>query len=284
MSSLEVRDLTVEVPTRQGSFLLLRDLTFSLPENDFGTVIGPLGCGKTGLLKTLAGMLRPHPSSTLSLGRRPLSELRRGEVSYVPEGGALVPWRTVEGNVGLALEILGPRSPEDKRRVRQALTLVGLRDYEDLYPHQLPSGLEARVALARGLISDPSLLLLDEPFIPYDSTRMALDLWLQDLWMKSKRTVLLATHDVVEAILLSDRVIVLEGPPGRVKEIRLVELPRPRTLEMVLSPDFLRAVELLRAALPTPRDILSAPPRPRPKGSAGRIQKPSKLWDPRSLL
>ncbi len=247
---IEVSDLTVKFPLEHRVVHALDGVSFAIAENEFVALIGPSGCGKTTVLNVLAGVVAPTHASRITLGGRPLEAVPRGTVGYVFQDPILLPWRTIEDNVRLPLEVLGQQAPEHQRRVGELLALVGLTNFARGYPKQLSGGMKQRAGIARGLVFNPSLLLMDEPFAALDEiTRTGLNTWLQDLWLKTRKTVILVTHNVLEAVFLADKVIVMAANPGRIKEILPVNLPRPRTLEMFSSPEFVKEAATIRESL-----------------------------------
>jgi NitT/TauT family transport system ATP-binding protein len=231
----------------------LDGVTIDVPHGQFTSVIGPSGCGKSTLLRIIGGLLKPASGSARIQGEAPREAQRRHEIGFVFQDPALLPWRTVAGNVRLPLEIDGLR-----RRgadTESLLDLVGLREFRDYYPHQLSGGMQGRVALARALAIDPSLLLMDEPFGALDEiTRAAMRYELLRIRASqaesaASKTVIFVTHSITEAVVMSDRVIVLNGRPGRVTGDIDIELPRPRTQEIERSGPFLDYVDHLRGLL-----------------------------------
>jgi NitT/TauT family transport system ATP-binding protein len=247
---IDVAGLTVRFALPDREVQALEDVSFTIAENELVALIGPSGCGKTTILNVLAGLVPPTRVGRLRLGGQPLDAVPRGRVGYVFQDPILLPWRTIAKNVRLPLEVLGLTSAQDERRVDELLALVGLSDFAQGYPRQLSGGMKQRAGIARGLVFDPALVLMDEPFGALDEiTRTGLNTWLQDLWMKTQKTVLLVTHNVLEAVFLADKVIVMAALPGRIKEVLPVDLPRPRTLEMFSRPAFVEQAALIRESL-----------------------------------
>lgn len=205
----------------------LKDINLTVQENEFVSIIGPSGCGKSTLLMIVAGLYEMTGGRVL-LDGRPVQGpgLDRGVVF---QEFALFPWMTVRDNVCFGLEMKGV-PPEERRAVADRyLHLVGLAGFETTYPHRLSGGMKQRVAVARALASDPDLLLMDEPFGALDAqTRANLQQMLVDVWSKTRKTVLFVTHSLREALLLSDRIIVMSSRPGRIISEEVVDLPRPR--------------------------------------------------------
>ena len=225
-----------------GGRSILKDIGFSVGRGEFACVIGASGCGKTTLLRLLAGLLTPT-SGTVRLGGEPVATPSQ-EVAVVFQdySRALLPWRTATGNVSLALEAMGVPAPERAQRIAPLLAKVGLADHAEKYPSQLSGGMQQRLQIARSLAQDPSVLLMDEPFGALDAmTRQSLQDEVLRIAAERQATVLFVTHDLEEALYLGDRVIALYSNPGRVARIVEIPLPRPREpLATREHPDFLR--------------------------------------------
>jgi NitT/TauT family transport system ATP-binding protein len=205
----------------------LRDISLLVEPGEFVAIVGPSGCGKTTLLNLVGGLLEPTGGGILVGGSAP----RAGApyLGYLFARDCLLNWRTAAGNVALPLEIRGVARKEREQRVMATLTAVGLRDFVHSYPAQLSHGMRQRVALARMLVTEPTTLLLDEPFSALDAqTRLLMHSRFLAIWERHRSTVLLITHDLGEAITLADRVIVLSRRPGRIKVEFRVDIPRPR--------------------------------------------------------
>ena len=227
----------------------LADVSFDVAEGEFVSVIGPSGCGKSTLLRIIGGLLTPTAGRVEIGGHDPRQAQAAKEIGFVFQDPALFPWRHVLANVRLPLQVA--RLPQRAGPEPEALLdLVGLGEFTQYYPHQLSGGMQQRVALARALVFNPSLLLMDEPFGALDEiTRSALRYELLRIWEVTKKTALFVTHSTAEAIILSDRVVVLSARPGRVRAIIDIDLPRPRREEMERSPDFLDYAYRLRSHL-----------------------------------
>jgi NitT/TauT family transport system ATP-binding protein len=239
--------------------LALQRATLKVAAGEFVAVVGPSGCGKSTLMKVVTGLWPATAGSVLVSGREVTGPLSIVGMAF--QNPTLLPWRTTLANVMLPLEIVKPHCARLKReraayeaKARDLLALVGLKGFEDHFPWQLSGGMQQRASLCRALIHDPSLLMLDEPFASLDMfTREELWLALQDLWLARKPTVILVTHDLREAALLSDRVLVMSARPGRIIAERIVELPRPRTLAMTYEPYSVALVHELREHISSAR-------------------------------
>ena len=231
-----------------GSLHALQDLSFSVAPQEFVCVLGPSGCGKTTLLRALAGLLRPTGGEIEYQGHR-LDGPQSG-IGLVFQKANLMPWRNVLDNILLPLEILGTPRPAALEQVRQLVGLVGLQGFENSLPRQLSGGMAQRVALARALVQDPSLLLLDEPFGSLDAlTRERMGAELLRIWQNRRKTVVMVTHSISEALLLADRVLVLTPRPGRLCLDLPVTLPRPRSEETRYLPEFSELSRQARTAI-----------------------------------
>ena len=226
----------------------LAEASFSVALNEFVSIIGPSGCGKSTLLRILAGLVSPTSGRVL-LDGEPLREPQR-KIGFVFQHANLMPWRTALRNVMLPLEIQAVPRAEAERKARELLELVGLTDFADALPRDLSGGMRQRVALARAFVYDPEVLLLDEPFGALDAlTRERMNWELLRIWEVRRKTVLMVTHDIQEAVFLSDRVLAMTPLPGRMKREVNIDLPRPRTQEDLYSPRFLTLARTLRDSL-----------------------------------
>ncbi len=221
-----------------GPMRALDGVSFTVPQGQITTVVGPSGCGKTTLLRLVAGWLSPSSGRTLYRGRE-VRGLNVG-VGFVTQDSNLFPWATALANVEFPLTVRGVPAAERRERARDWLNTVGLSGFENNYPAQLSGGMQKRVSIARTFIYEPDVILLDEPFGALDAqTRMTLHHQLLQLWQKRRMTMLFITHDLVEAITLSDHVVVMTKRPGRVKEQYRIPLSRPRNVfEIYLEPGF----------------------------------------------
>ncbi|MBI4233115.1 MAG: ABC transporter ATP-binding protein [Chloroflexi bacterium] len=227
---------------------VLEDVEFYADEGEFVSIIGPSGCGKSTLLNIIAGLEEPT-WGTVWLDGAPSSR-RLGTAGYMHQKDLLLPWRTVLHNAVLGLEVQGVPRGEARRRALALMEPFGLKGFEGAYPHALSGGMRQRAALLRTALADKPVLLLDEPFGALDAlTRAAMQAWLLGLWQSLQKTIVLITHDVEEALLLSDRVYVMTPRPGRVRQVFHVPLPRPRTYQAVTSEAFARMKASLLVSL-----------------------------------
>jgi NitT/TauT family transport system ATP-binding protein len=212
---------------RKPGLVALHNVSFSVRNNEFVCLLGPSGCGKTTLIRVIAGLIRPDRGEIRVDGKAVTAPGRDRCMVFQQFG--LLPWRTVLGNVEFGLEIEGVGRDERQRVAREYLTLVGLTGFEDYYPHQISGGMQQRVGIARALSKQPDILLMDEPFGAVDAqTREQLQEELLKIWAKTNNTVIFVTHSIDESIYLSDRVIIMQSRPGRIKEEVKIDLPRPR--------------------------------------------------------
>jgi NitT/TauT family transport system ATP-binding protein len=244
MSNIQVVDLSVALGEGAETVWALRALSFDVENGQFVSIIGPSGCGKTTLLRVLSGVLRP------TRGRIELGGAT--EQGMVFQEDSLLPWRTVIDNVAFGLRIRGVDRRQRYEVAKRYIDLVGLTDFEKRYPYELSGGMKQRVNLARALAIDPDFLLMDEPFASLDSqTRELMQLELLRIWQRARKTVVFVTHQIDEAVYLSDRVIVLSSRPGRVKEELEIDIARPRDLDVKRTIPFMTYVDriwkLLRA-------------------------------------
>jgi NitT/TauT family transport system ATP-binding protein len=253
---VEARGLTRTFHNNGRSLTALADVSLNIAAGEFVAVIGPSGCGKTTLLRTIGGLLTPTSGSVRIGGETPAAAGRAKQVGYVFQDASLLPWRTVVQNVQLPLEVNRRRQASTHLRPERLLELMRLEEFRDYYPRQLSGGMQQRVALARTLIFDPSLLLMDEPFGALDEiTREAMRYELLRIWQSPltnggrRKTVVFVTHSIAEAVLLADRVAVMTAAPGRVKVVVEIDLPRPRTEATESSDEFRRYAAQLRSLL-----------------------------------
>jgi ABC-type nitrate/sulfonate/bicarbonate transport system ATPase subunit len=230
---------TLSIQNMSKSFdgeLILDDLSIQVGEGEFVSILGPSGSGKSTLFHVIGGLFAPD-SGDIKLDGQSING-RRGSISYMPQSPSLLPWRTVIENVMLGQELHGKR---DKEMAMEMIERAGLKGYEDAYPEDLSGGMKQRVAFIRALISPQSFLCLDEPFSALDEfTRLDMQRWLLSIWEEDLSSVLFVTHNIDEALFLSDRIIVLSTRPARVQKEFKVPFPRPRDKEILLTEEFLK--------------------------------------------
>ncbi len=245
---LQIRHLSASFRGYQGDLSALDDVSFVVARGEFVCLIGPSGCGKSTLLRIAAGLLQPTRGEILLEGKPQHAPQKR--VGLVFQQPTLLPWRSVQDNIALPLEMEGLPPHDIQARTDDLLALVGLSGFEEEYPIHLSGGMAQRTAIARALAQNPEVLLLDEPFGALDAlTRERMAAELLRIWERDKRTVLMVTHSVEEATLLSDRVVVLSARPGRVVDIVNVTLPRPRSPALLATPELQRIAGRLRESL-----------------------------------
>ena len=226
----------------------LANVDLEVPSRSFVTLVGPSGCGKSTLLRVLAGLLIPSRGEATVGGDDVVG--RPGSVAFMPQRDLLLPWRRALGNAVLGAEVSGVDEDVAAQRARELFPPFGLAGFEEYWPSQLSGGMRQRLALLRTFLIDRAVLLLDEPFGALDAiTRQDMHVWLQDVWQSDRRTVLLVTHDVEEALVLSDAVLVMSPRPGQIVQRLAVDLPRPRTPSILTTPDFNRLKADLLTAL-----------------------------------
>jgi NitT/TauT family transport system ATP-binding protein len=245
---LSVSDLRLQFDVPGGPPLQVIDrLDFQVDRSQFISILGPSGCGKTTLLRVIAGLIEPTAGQV---------EFMRGQFPGSPQIGLafqqanLMPWRNVTANIALPLEVAGCPRNEIEKRVGELIHLVGLEGFEETYPHDLSGGMQQRVSIARSLIREPDLLLLDEPFGSLDAlTRERMGDELLAIWQASRKTVIMVTHSISEAVYLSDRVIVLSPRPTHISMDLKISLPRPRNADTRYFPGFVKLAYKVRQAI-----------------------------------
>ena len=238
MPIIEVSKLSKDFNAGRAVLRALADVSFSVEEGRFVTLVGPSGCGKSTLLQILAGLIGATSGQVLIEGKR-ISAPMPDKIGMVFQDPTLLPWKTALANVEFPLDLRGVDRTLRRSRCSALLELVGLSEFADHYPHELSGGMRQRVAIARGLAQDPRLILMDEPFAALDEqtrTRMGHDLL--DIWQKTGKTVFFITHSLTEAIYLSDVVLVMSPRPGRIIERIAIDFPRPRELDIIGSEAF----------------------------------------------
>jgi NitT/TauT family transport system ATP-binding protein len=236
---LSIRDLSVVFTRRRGGTVVaVEKLSLGVRDQEFVSIVGPSGCGKSTLLRIVAGLIRPGAGAVLVDGR-PIEE-PGADRGMVFQSYTLFPWLTVQGNVEFGLKLRGVPAEQRGQVARQYIDLVGLQGTEPAYPKELSGGMQQRVAIARALANDPTILLMDEPFGALDAqTRAVMQELLLRIWERTHKTVLFVTHDIEEAVLLSDRIYVMTARPGQIKAEVAVTLPRPRDVSVIDTPAFI---------------------------------------------
>jgi NitT/TauT family transport system ATP-binding protein len=225
VAAIRIAGLTV----RFGSVLAVDDVSIDIEKGEFVSIVGPSGCGKTTILNLLTGLVPLEQGDISILGKRPFAG--NPDVAYMLARDSLLPWRSTLGNASYGLEVRGMAREPREAKARELLARVGLKDFENHWPKQLSHGMRQRAALARTFCLDSPVLLMDEPFGALDAqTKLQLEDLLLELWNAERRTVVFITHDLAEAVALSDRVVVMSARPGRIVEQMPIELPRPRSV------------------------------------------------------
>ena len=234
---VQIQNVKMVFNTRKGEMTALNGVDLDIGENEFVTVVGPSGCGKSTLLNIIAGLQNPTSGKVLCNGHEVDGVGRERGVVF--QQYALFPWLTVEKNVRFALEMRGIKGKEADDEARRYLQMVDLEAFAESYPKELSGGMKQRVAIARAYAAEPEILLMDEPFGALDAqTRAQLQTDLLNTWEKEKKTCFFITHDVDEAIILGQRVVIMSARPGRIKRIVDVNIPYPRTQETRMSEEF----------------------------------------------
>ncbi len=241
---LSLRNLDLTFPDNNGGLHAVKNITFALHPQEFLCLIGPSGCGKSTLLRVLGGLLPPTGGEVI------FAEGKPPRFGMVFQDSNLMPWRNVLENILLPLELDGIDSDIARQQAQDLIDLVGLKGFESTYPRNLSGGMAHRVAIARSLIHDPDILLLDEPFASLDAlTRERMGAELLRIWQARQKTVVMVTHSISEALFLADRVLVLTQRPGSLKLALTVNLPRPRTEEMRYTKTFGEMAKTLKQAI-----------------------------------
>jgi len=247
---IEARDLGVTFTAGGQQTVALTGVNLSVREGEFVSLIGPSGCGKTTLLRLIADLEQASAGTLLVNGLTPEQAREQRSYGYVFQAPALYPWRNVERNVMLPLEVMGLPRAERHARAARVLDLVGLTEFRRRFPWQLSGGMQQRASIARALSFEPPLLLMDEPFGALDEiTRDGLTLHLHQLWRRTGLTAMFVTHSVLEAVFLSTRIVVMSSRPGRVVSVIESDLPADRDLDVRETPGFLAVAHAVRAAL-----------------------------------
>ena len=248
MISVKGVDLIFE--TNDGPVQALRNVSLEVEKGDFVSFIGPSGCGKTTLLRAIAALEIPTKGNLTVNGKSPDSARIDREYGYVFQAAGLYPWRTVEGNIKLPLEIMGYSKTEIKERIQKVIELVELKGFEKKFPWQLSGGMQQRASIARALAFDANILLMDEPFGALDEiVRDRLNSELLDLWRQTKKTICFVTHSIPEAVFLSTKIVVMSPRPGRITDTIKSTLPLNRNLNIRDSQEFIKIAQRVREGL-----------------------------------
>jgi NitT/TauT family transport system ATP-binding protein len=248
--AVDARDVSLTFETADGAVEALSRINLQIAEGQFISFIGPSGCGKTTLLRLVADLEQPTAGALRVNGVSPEEARLRRAYGYVFQAPALYPWRTIEKNVMLPLEVMGFSRIERRERAKRYLALVNLSGFERKFPWQLSGGMQQRVSIARALSFDPALLLMDEPFGALDEiVRDHLNEQLLGLWNKTGKTVVFVTHSIPEAVFLSTKIVVMSPRPGRIIDVIDCDLPRDRALEIRETPAFLKIAQRVRMGL-----------------------------------
>jgi NitT/TauT family transport system ATP-binding protein len=257
VADAEIRDTVIEARGLGLTFVAdgqrtvaLTGIDLSIGKGEFVSLIGPSGCGKTSLLRLIADLEQAGTGTLVVNGTTPQQARKQRAYGYVFQAPALYPWRSLERNVMLPLEVMGLSRDERQRRAVRVLDLVGLTEFRKRFPWQLSGGMQQRASIARALSFEPDMLLMDEPFGALDEiTRDGLTLHLHQLWRRTGLTAVFVTHSVLEAVFLSTRIVVMSSRPGRVVAVIDCDLPHERDLDVRETPRFLAVAHAVRAAL-----------------------------------
>lgn len=248
--AVEAKDISLIFETADAPVHALSHVDLTIAKGEFVSFIGPSGCGKTTLLRVIADLQQATSGSIEVNGTSPQAARLDRAYGYVFQAPALFPWRTVERNITLPLEIMGLKKDEQRGRATRVLDLVNLEGFERKFPWQLSGGMQQRVSIARALSFDPDLLLMDEPFGALDEIiRDHLNEQLLELWRRTEKTLIFVTHSIPEAVFLSTKIVVMSPRPGRIIDIIESPLPRDRTLDIRETPDFVEIARRVREGL-----------------------------------
>ncbi len=249
-SVISARDLSLVFETNDGPVNALSNVNLEIGKGEFVSFIGPSGCGKTTFLRIIADLERPTSGTVMVNGMTPEEARMKRAYGYVFQAAALYPWRTIEKNVALPLEIMGLSKAEQRERVHRTLAMVNLTGFEKKYPWQLSGGMQQRASIARALSFDADILLMDEPFGALDEiVRDRLNHQLLELWARTNKTICFVTHSIPEAVYLSTRIVVMSPRPGRVTDVIESTLPAERPLDIRETREFLEIAHRVREGL-----------------------------------
>ncbi|HUZ31315.1 MAG TPA: ABC transporter ATP-binding protein [Xanthobacteraceae bacterium] len=248
--TVDARGVSLTFQSRDGAVEALANINLQISDGDFVSFIGPSGCGKTTLMRVIADLEQPTTGTILVNGVTAGEARLKRQYGYIFQAPALYPWRTIERNVMLPLEIMGFPASERRERMQRYLKLVNLSGFERKFPWQLSGGMQQRASIARALSFDPALLLMDEPFGALDEiVRDHLNEQLLRLWDQTGKTVVFVTHSIPEAVFLSTKIVVMSPRPGRIIDVILCDFPRARTLEIRETPEFIKIAQRVRSGL-----------------------------------
>jgi NitT/TauT family transport system ATP-binding protein len=246
--TFEARDINLTYEGTNRTVDAIRSFSLSIADGEFVSIVGPSGCGKSSFLKIVYGLIRPT-SGTAAIAGRPIDG-PRPDIGMVFQSPVLLPWRTILENVLLPVDVQGLDRDKMNQRARELIIMVGLAGFENSYPEELSGGMQQRAGIVRALIHDPKLLLMDEPFAALDAlTRENMALELQRIWLASRKTVLFITHSISEAVLLSDRIVLMSARPGRIVAIFDLPRERPRSFDDLATPKFAALSKEIRRGL-----------------------------------
>ncbi|BBK79097.1 sulfonate ABC transporter ATP-binding lipoprotein [Clostridium butyricum] len=248
-TEIKIENVSMRYPNKNGGepVTALKDINLDIKQGEFISLLGPSGCGKTTLLRIIADLLQPTEGRITVRGETPRDIRLKKKYGIVFQNPVLYDWRTVRRNICMPMELMGLKKQERTQMVTKMLDLVGLQEFGKRYPYELSGGMQQRVGIARALAIDPEILLMDEPFSALDEfTREKLHVDLLDIWTQTKKTVVFVTHNISEAVFLSDKVVVLSPHPGRVSAVINIDIPRPRNMESKQSSEFYDYITKIR--------------------------------------
>ena len=249
-SVISAKNLSLTFDTADGPVHALKDINLEINKGELVSFIGPSGCGKTTFLRVAADLEHPTSGHIYVNGMTPEEARKRRSYGYVFQAAGLYPWRTIEKNIRLPLEIMGISKSEQAKRVKSVLELVDLRDFEKKFPWQLSGGMQQRASIARALAFDADILLMDEPFGALDEiVRDHLNEELLELWKETQKTICFVTHSIPEAVYLSTKIVVMSPRPGRISDVIESTLPGDRPLNIRESPEFIEIAHRVREGL-----------------------------------
>ncbi len=248
-TEIKIENLSMKYPNKNGGepVTALKNVNLDIKQGEFISLLGPSGCGKTTLLRIIADLLQPTEGKITVRGETPRDIRLKKKYGVVFQNPVLYDWRTIRRNICMPMELMGMKKAERTKQVTKMLDLVGLQDFGKRYPYELSGGMQQRVGIARALAIDPEILLMDEPFSALDEfTREKLHVDLLEIWRKTNKTVIFVTHNISEAVFLSDRVVVFSPHPGRVSTVIDINLPRPRDMESKQTTEFYDYITKIR--------------------------------------